>query len=249
MPLSTINSNSFSSTANTNIDNGNLFIDAINNRIGIGTTTPAYSLQVQRAGQSNMSILNSSNSVELRMIADTAGAYVQTNTNHPLWFATNNGAVQMAIDTSGRVTKPYIPAFSVRGAQTGSVSGGSQFTFTDSTTGASTQVVFNNGSYWNNSTSLFTAPVAGYYQFNFNVYQTNAATAASVAVRLNGSEMGTTDIFGKYSGSLAGGDNGITLSYMVKMAAGDTTGLYVRAGFPSLSVYAGHSWFQGYLIG
>jgi len=47
MPLSTINSNSFSSTANTNIDNGNLFIDAINNRIGVATITPTEALDVR----------------------------------------------------------------------------------------------------------------------------------------------------------------------------------------------------------
>jgi len=46
MPLSKINSNSFSTTANTNIDNGTLFIDAINNRIGMGTTTPQSPLEV-----------------------------------------------------------------------------------------------------------------------------------------------------------------------------------------------------------
>ena len=46
MPLSTINSNSFSTTANTSIDNGNFFIDAINNRIGVGSTTPQSPLEV-----------------------------------------------------------------------------------------------------------------------------------------------------------------------------------------------------------
>jgi hypothetical protein len=47
MPLSTINSNSFSSTANTNIDGGTLFIDAINNRIGMATITPTEALDVR----------------------------------------------------------------------------------------------------------------------------------------------------------------------------------------------------------
>jgi hypothetical protein len=46
MPLSTINSNSFSSTANTNIDNGTLFINAVGSRVGMGTTTPQSPLEV-----------------------------------------------------------------------------------------------------------------------------------------------------------------------------------------------------------
>lgn len=31
------------------------------------------------------------------------GGYIQTHTNHPLYFATNNGAVQMTLATSGRL--------------------------------------------------------------------------------------------------------------------------------------------------
>ena len=46
MPLSTITSNSFSTTANTNIDNGLLFLDVINNRVGMGTATTIEKLTV-----------------------------------------------------------------------------------------------------------------------------------------------------------------------------------------------------------
>ena len=46
MPLSTINSNSFSTTANTNIDNGLLFLDVTNNRVGVRQTAPRHSLDV-----------------------------------------------------------------------------------------------------------------------------------------------------------------------------------------------------------
>ena len=46
MPLSTINSNSFSTTANTNIDNGLLFLDVTNNRVGVRQTSPQHSLDV-----------------------------------------------------------------------------------------------------------------------------------------------------------------------------------------------------------
>jgi hypothetical protein len=40
MPLSKITGNSFNASANTNIDNGLLFLNATQNRVGIGTTSP-----------------------------------------------------------------------------------------------------------------------------------------------------------------------------------------------------------------
>jgi hypothetical protein len=79
MPLSTINSNSFSSTANTNIDNGNLFIDAINNRIGMGTTTPVATHHIKGSGTSGQTtsalILENASSGTLGLdITGTAGS-------------------------------------------------------------------------------------------------------------------------------------------------------------------------------
>jgi hypothetical protein len=46
MPLSKITGNSFNASANTNIDNGTLFINPTTNRVGIGTATPTDSLRV-----------------------------------------------------------------------------------------------------------------------------------------------------------------------------------------------------------
>lgn len=72
-------------------------------KVGVGTTSPSYLFHVQSAGQANAYIFNSSNSVGLRLIADSTQAYVQTQTNHPLVFAANNGAEAIRIDTSGNV--------------------------------------------------------------------------------------------------------------------------------------------------
>ena len=80
MPLSTINSNSFSSTANTNIDNGNLFIDAINNRIGMGTTGPAQKLDVSGVIQT-LTTLQSSSGADLTLNANGANRDVFLKVN------------------------------------------------------------------------------------------------------------------------------------------------------------------------
>jgi hypothetical protein len=50
MPLSKITGNSFSSSANTNIDNSTLFVDVTNNRVGVGTNAPASDLHVAGTG-------------------------------------------------------------------------------------------------------------------------------------------------------------------------------------------------------
>jgi hypothetical protein len=80
MPLSTINSNSFSTTANTNIDNGNLFIDAINNRIGMGTTGPAQKLDVSGVIQT-LTTLQSSSGADLTLNANGANRDVFLKVN------------------------------------------------------------------------------------------------------------------------------------------------------------------------
>jgi hypothetical protein len=71
--------------------------------VGIGTTSPSYKLQVTQAGQTNAYVYNSTNAVGLRLIADSASAIVQTQTNHPLDFAINNGSTAMRIDSSGNL--------------------------------------------------------------------------------------------------------------------------------------------------
>jgi hypothetical protein len=79
MPLSTINSNSFSTTANTNIDSGTLFIDVINNRIGMGTTAPVAPHHIKGSGTSGQTtsalILENASSGTLGLdITGTAGS-------------------------------------------------------------------------------------------------------------------------------------------------------------------------------
>jgi hypothetical protein len=70
--------------------------------VGIGTASPSYKVQVNSAGQTNLYLFNSTDSVGLRMIADSAVGWVQTQTNHPLGFATNN-VERMRITSAGNV--------------------------------------------------------------------------------------------------------------------------------------------------
>lgn len=100
--MSEIKTNKLSSLTGTNNDitidpdgTGDTIIASGN--LGVGTTTPDSPLEVSVAGQANMKLTNSSASSELRFIADSSVCYVQTQTNHPLGFAINNGAEAMRI--------------------------------------------------------------------------------------------------------------------------------------------------------
>ena len=85
-----------------NIDAGTLYIDSTNNRVGVGTTSPAVSLHVYNSTQGRMAIENSSRRFDIAADADGLGFRDQTA-----------AATRMTIDTSGNVligttdTTPY----------------------------------------------------------------------------------------------------------------------------------------------
>ena len=206
MPLSTINSNSFSSTANTNIDNGALFIDAVNGRVGAGTTAPISQFHAKGAGSGTFAPYNDPLVVEgsdytyLHLKSTNNQAAVLYNRGGSTgWFhgldnsgnlktvymsAINgtalgnakDGTAAMLIDSSNRITKPLQPLLVV-GRTAGNVN-------------AQTypipynQVIYNVGSHWNASTYRFTAPVTGYYFCGIRALATG--TNIEVAVYKNG---------------------------------------------------------------
>jgi hypothetical protein len=162
------------------------------------------------------------------------------------------GTEVMRIDSSGYVTKPYQPAFSVNGTGSGNKTAGTVLGFTDAA-GASTQITYNISGSWSNANNRFTAPVAGIYLFNTAIYVQNSTTAIqSIAPRLNGAQIsGLSDTFILFSGLVAAGntDNQVRGTFTIKLAAGDYVDIAVRSGAQTLAYYGGHSFFQGYLLG
>jgi len=86
------------------------------------------------------------------------------DTNTGIWFPAadtiafaEGGTESMRIDSSGRVTMPYQPAFFAKKTNGSALSPVNPVLFND--------VVTNIGSYYNASTGRFTAPVAGTYYF------------------------------------------------------------------------------------
>lgn len=79
---------------NLSVDTNTLFVDTVNNRVGVGTTSPAAELDI-RGG------INVGDGITtVRTVSSDGVGLIGTQTNHPLAFRIN-GTERMRLDTSG----------------------------------------------------------------------------------------------------------------------------------------------------
>lgn len=230
----TINMSNGSLTGNVNFDSGTLFVDSVNNRVGIGTQNPVVGLQVTNPSGSGQIRVVSSGGDIVQVISDSSEASIRAVAAVPLTFRTSNEE-RMKIDSAGRVTMPYQPTFSAYAS--------SNFTKTAGTF-AYDITLFNNGSHYSTSTGRFTAPVAGYYAF-FHKMSTDANVAFEVKVRVNNSEIARSYIIASTSA------RSLTTSTICYLNVNDYAEPEVYV--PSSTTFFGgvvlHSNFLGYLLG
>jgi hypothetical protein len=150
-------------------------------------------------------------------------------------FYTEN-LLRMKIDGSGRVTKPYQPAFHARSA-------GGAFTNQVISFGVVNE---NEGGHYNTGNSRFTAPVAGRYMFSVFALTPNDASVIDLRLWINGSN---PEIYGGYAGNNVTGHKQVTCVFIVRLNASDYVDIRA-SGTSTLLTSAGmHHGFSGFLIG
>ena len=207
--------------------NGAVTVDGSGN-VGIGIT-PSYPLHVSgNAGVTGSTFVGSKFSAatpDYSFLADSSlGMFRLPNV---LGFSVA-GTERMRIDSSGRVTMPYQPAFSVHGVS-----------FDSTTLSLLGPVVLTNvGGHFSTTTGRFTAPVAGVYGFSF-VLSTGDANSHFVDLYKNGLLHGSRVL--QYGSAYSTGAN----VQIIPLAAGD----YVEARKRNESYAVYNAIFSGQLIG
>jgi hypothetical protein len=227
------------------LDTDTLVVDDTNNRVGIGTSSPSTRLTVSSSGANGLDLAvdqgNAVASARLFFTNGTAGqGYSISNDTGSLKFnraataGSSTGTESMRIDSSGRVTMPYQPAFNA-GRTAGHVS--NAVVLWDS-------IGTNVGSHYSAATGRFTAPVAGNYFFIANAICGSsgyAPASGSLQLRVNGSSI--KDSHWNMSDPW---ENLSTLA-VVTLNTNDYVDVYVSGNF---MVGTGiFSQFNGYIIG
>jgi hypothetical protein len=254
-------------TGDLDVDSKTLFVDASENKVGVGGETSllgtlhirtsdaslttvnqnADDLIIENNGNCGISICSStSGEGNLNFIdsGDTNIGRIQySHTNNTLSFRAND-IVAMTIDSTGAVTKPNQPAFLAHPTST----------ITNISTGANNGLVFgterfDNNADYNTSTGVFTAPVTGKYMFNVSFYLNNIDSAVSYyEPRLDTSNKQYYIIFDPDFGQ----DNAyftITFSQLVDMDANDTADINIHQdGGSSQTDISANSMFSMYLV-
>jgi len=170
--------------------------------------------------------------------------------------AVTNLYSRMAIDSQGRVTKPFQPAFAVRANAQTLVQNSTNLGYPKISL---TNEIFNIGNYWNSSSSQFVAPVAGVYSFSGMIrLNTFPGSYFYPSISINGIQY-----YDKYAvaglGPLPGllwtegltTGNFVTTNWhqLIKLDAGDVIALNFRAYSNGTYQIDSQTVFYGYLLG
>jgi hypothetical protein len=246
------------------IDTNLLFTDTANDRVGIGTSSPQHRLDAQvSSGNTIARFINTSST------GGTLGEVILAAPNRPavrtnyqtsvdsngffnydsgsfIWFNNSGGSAteRMRIDTSGRVTMPNQPSFHAHRSA-------GDYTASSPTTYVFNNVSYNNGGHYSTSTGRFTAPVTGYYLFNYNILGRGLTSGGRTAIYINGSKYISVGSNSAQTYTGASGEIMHSATVQILLSANDFVDVRVwTAGTGDFyGDTNGHNGFSGHLIG
>jgi hypothetical protein len=224
------------STDDLTVDTSTLKVDATNNRVGIGTASPAATLTVAHASGTDgrgIRLVNSSNNQTYETRIGTEGI---ENTSYSIRDMTAD-VVRFSIDSSGRVTMPAQPSFSATGSWS--------YDSTKYWKGFAT-IDHNIGSHWNNTTGTWTCPIAGRYFIYASVHHGTISTYHLWAFVKNGGAF--NGWVQDYNGS-SSGENTTASMCAINCAANDTLRFISNGTYPNAYTSGDYSVIGIYLIG
>ena len=200
-------------TGDATFDTSTLKVDAANNRVGIGTTSPTRALHVDHATDATM-VVNAAAGNQATYLLGEGGAS-KFNMSHKASDDTfqiynyYNSGISLKINSSGHVTTPNQPAFMAH------KNGNQALTAHTLTKITSWTENTDQSNSWDNTNARFTAPTAGIYLFGI-LMQSNILGGLHCMIRKNGSN-------GTYGDNYLDGGNisGGSYTLMMPLAVND----------------------------
>ena len=233
--MATSITNTSVTTDNLTVDTSTLYVDAANNRVGVGTVSPSQALHV--VGEGFFEKASADSVVGVTSTGGSGRSYqIRSQTSGEFYvYDSTAGASRLTVDSSGYVTMPNQPAFSM----TTSNNAGMVPANTDIILNAG----YNSGNHVNTSTGIFTAPIAGRYYFSaFSIKNNASGTVARLQILQNGSIIveARMDETGNYDQAHCSVLMNLAANDQVKFRNGDSTIFYMSGRYGRCN---------GYLVG